>query len=236
MKSETVNQQEFLYVILASLILLIVYSVAYIAINRYAQKHSDKSNELLIYLQRLTGVISFGVVPVIVVQQVLDTDIRDYGYLLSKPYSSLIWLGILSAIVIPLNLVQAKKDTNLAAYPQIRASEWNIRVFSLSALSWTAYLLAYEFFFRGFLFYAALRFTGLYWAIGINVVLYALAHVPKGRFETIGAIPLGILLCIVTYFTGSFWVAFGVHVVMALSNEWTSLFYHRKLKEKPQTL
>ena len=226
------DNKEFWIVVLSSVILILIYSVFFIEFNRKPKAIAFKSNEFYVYLQRLTGVITFGIFPLGIMNYVLPTALSDYGTELILPYKSLFWFAILSAIVVVLNLVQAKKENNLEVYPQIRVRKWNARVYILSALSWSAYLLAYEFFFRGFLFYAALRMTGLYWAVAINVVFYALAHVPKGKFETIGAIPLGILLCIMTYITGSFWVAFGVHVVMALSNEWLSLYYHRTIKQK----
>jgi uncharacterized protein len=43
-------------------------------------------------------------------------------------------------------------------------------------------------------------------------------------------LPLGIVLGIVTVQTGNIWVAFVVHVVLALSNEWFSLKAHPEMK------
>ncbi|MFN8134788.1 MAG: CPBP family intramembrane glutamic endopeptidase [Bacteroidales bacterium] len=57
-------------------------------------------------------------------------------------------------------------------------------------------------------------------AIALNTAIYMLVHIPKGIKETLGAIPLGVLLCYLTVQTGSIWIAVMVHIVMALSNEW----------------
>ncbi|MFB6341615.1 CPBP family intramembrane glutamic endopeptidase [Saccharicrinis sp. FJH62] len=224
------NYRIFWIVLLSSVILLVIYSVFFIEFNRKSKSVDNKRSATFIYLQRLTGVITFGIFPIGIMNYTFSTGLEDYGAALVMPYRSLLWFIILSVIIIPLNFFQARKDANLNVYPQIRIDNWNIGVFTLSAVTWILYLLAYEFFFRGFLLFAAQDAVGPYWAVVINTVLYAMAHIPKGKFETIGAIPLGILLCIITFNTGSFWVAFGMHVVMALSNEWFSLYYHKEMK------
>lgn len=229
MESSSANQHVLSLVLIAALVLLLIYSVVYIAINRYQTKQ-HKSNESLIYLQRLTGVFTFGVLPVAIIYNALPTNLPAYGTSLVMPLRSALWLLVLVVVIIPLNLFQAKKEENLKSYPQIRVKNWNARILVFSAITWTLYLLAYEFFFRGFLLFALDEVAGPYWAVAVNTLLYALAHVPKGKFETMGAIPLGILLCVITFNTGSFWVAFGMHVVMALSNEWFSLYYHKQMR------
>ena len=220
----------FWIVIVSSVILLVIYSVFFIEFNRKSKSIGYKNNATFVYLQRLTGVITFGIFPLGIMKYMLPTGLSDYGTELTMPYKSLLWFVILSVIIIPLNFSQAKKEANLKVYPQIRINNWGTGVFAMSAVTWTLYLLAYEFFFRGFLLFGILDVVGPYWAVAINTALYAIAHIPKGKFETLGAIPLGILLCIITFTTGSFWVAFGMHVVMALSNEWFSLYYHKEMK------
>ena len=117
-------------------------------------------------------------------------------------------------------------------YPQIRKKEWNFQLLLLSAFSWTAYLLAYEFMFRGYLLFISVAYLGVWPAIALNVAIYALVHVPKGYKEAFGAVPFGIVLGIITIQTGTIWVAFVVHVIMALSNEWFSLRANPEMKLK----
>jgi membrane protease YdiL (CAAX protease family) len=93
-------------------------------------------------------------------------------------------------------------------------------------VSWIAYLLAYEFLFRGFLFFAALPVLGLFFAIVLNTIIYALVHLYKGFKEVIWSVPLGILLCYLTYLTGTIWVAVFTHIILALSGEWFSVWAH----------
>jgi membrane protease YdiL (CAAX protease family) len=115
-------------------------------------------------------------------------------------------------------------------YPQIRKNEWNLKLILISAFSWILYLIAYEFLFRGYLLFVFLKYLNVWAAISLNVAIYALVHVPKGHKEAIGAIPLGLVLGIITLKTGSIWFAFGLHVVLALSNEWLSLRAHPDMK------
>lgn len=56
--------------------------------------------------------------------------------------------------------------------------------------------------FRGFLLFSCARVLGVWPAIAINTAIYALAHVPKGKTEGIGAV-VGILFCLITLESGT---------------------------------
>lgn len=184
----------------------------------------------LILIQRLAGVFFFGIVPLVVTLIFFERPLKTYGLNSDNFLASLMWIGILSPVVILLNFINAKKEDNLAMYPQIRKKKWTKGLVTVSAVSWTAYLVAYEFMFRSFLLFSCYYAFGAMTAVIINLSLYALTHVPKGFKEAIGAIPLGIILCILTFKTGSIWIALIVHVVMALSNEWLSFWAQPKMK------
>ena len=111
-------------------------------------------------------------------------------------------------------------------YPQIRTQNWNLSLLVVSALSWIAYLFAYEFLFRGILFTSSVSLLGIWPAIVLNVGIYSIVHIPKGFKESFWAIVLGVIICLLVVRTGSFWIAFFIHVVLALSNEWFSLRAH----------
>ena len=82
--------------------------------------------------------------------------------------------------------------------------------------------------FRGFLFFALLEEFDLLTAITINTVIYSMAHLQKDIKESLGAIPMGIVLCWLTYKTGNIWTAIWLHSVLALSNEWFSIKYFKE--------
>ena len=99
-----------------------------------------------------------------------------------------------------------------------------------NALGWTIYLFGYEILFRGILLFPLVTEFGVWQAIAVNVALYSATHIPKGLDETIGAIPLGIVLSLLTLQTGTIWIAFLVHVTMALTNSFTALKHHPEMK------
>jgi len=185
--------------------------------------------ERRIYLQRIAGMFFLGFVPLIVIHLLLPTTLRDYGVLLLETSATLMWGLIFALVVIPLILFNGKSRSNLAVYPQIRSKNWNFRILFLSCLTWIGYLLCYEFLFRGFLLFACQRAFGTVPAVVINVLIYAIAHIPKGKFETIGAIPLGLVLSILTFTTGTIWFAFLAHVIIALTNEWIALYHNKEM-------
>jgi len=88
----------------------------------------------------------------------------------------------------------------------------------LEVASWTFYLIPYEFLMRGLLWtYMSSSFNSI-GSVLLNCILYAFIHVQQGIREAIGAFLFGGLLCGITIITGSFWSAFGIHLMFALSN------------------
>ena len=98
-------------------------------------------------------------------------------------------------------------------------------------MGWAAYLFGYELLFRGVLLFPLADELGVWTAIAINIALYSATHIPKGLDETIGAIPLGLVLCILTLYTDTIWIAFIVHVIMAWTNTFTALRFNPEMKE-----
>lgn len=190
--------------------------------NNVKRLKSSKGEPGYILFQRFLGVLIFGIVPVCVILFKGTKNLDDFGIITPVP-ETYIWTSFLSVIVISINYFNSQTPENLEMYPQIRRNEWSLTLIILSAISWMIYLLSYEFLFRGFLFFASVHLIGLWPAIIINTAIYSLVHLPKGIKETTGAIPLGILLCYLTFKTGSIWVAVFTHIIMALSNEWLSI-------------
>jgi membrane protease YdiL (CAAX protease family) len=78
------------------------------------------------------------------------------------------------------------------------------------------FLMVYELFFRAVLLNFCIALVGVPVAIAINVVLYAIAHAFSTRQELIGTVPFGILLCLITLFSGSVWPAVVIHLLLGL--------------------
>lgn len=202
--------------------------------NLFYQKYDfDRASLNHIFFTKYFGFFSMGVIPTIVCTSFLpNITIENLGFtfIYDTTLFSLLWILGLSALVIPLVYFSAKKDKNLINYPQIRAKKWTIRTVLINALGWFLYLFGYEFLFRGVLLIPLIEPLGMWPAIAINTALYSATHIPKGLDETIGAIPLGIVLCLLTISSGTIWIAFIVHVVMAWTNTFTALKYNTEMQ------
>jgi len=93
------------------------------------------------------------------------------------------------------------------------------------------FLLCYEFFFRGVLFFKFLEFNTLLIAILYSTILYVLIHIFDSRKEILGAIPFGIVSCFFAYYTNSIWYVFFIHIALSSIYE-ISMFYYLTLKNK----
>lgn len=193
---------------------------------------TERTKVYWVIFERLTGVFFFGFIPVLLILLLYKKGLYQFGVKSGELLISFYWILGLSPVIIVTNYFNAVKNDNLDMYPQIRKRSWNLQLIIISAFSWIVYLMAYEFMFRGFLLFVSVAYLGVWPAIALNVGIYALVHVPKGVKEALGAIPLGILLCIITLQTGGILVALAVHIVLALSNEWFSLKAHPEMVVK----
>jgi len=172
-----------------------------------------------VLLKRLAGVLCLGVFPAVIVLGVLPGGLTDYGLgVVGSPYS-FAWIAAVAVAVIPLTAIFSRGPAFTKMYPQIRVPGWTAGLFLTNCLSWAAYLLAYEFCFRGFLLFSSVEALGVWPAVAVNVALYACVHMPKGLWETLGALPLGLAFCVASLHVGTIWVAFFGHLILALSND-----------------
>lgn len=189
-----------------------------------------KGNTKFLWMTRYLGAMTIGIIPSITLLIVTGKNLEEYGIVFKSHGLSLAWIVGLACIIIPMNFFNSKKDKNLAFYPNVREKEWTKKMVATNAFTWIAYLFGYELMFRGLLLFATVPLLGEWPAIALNTALYALVHVPKNLEETIGAVPLGVILCLITLTTGTIWVAFFAHITLALSNFFFSLKHHPEMK------
>ncbi len=195
----------------------------------FAKNDPDQASIKHIFFTKYFGFISMGVFPTILcLIFVPNISLADYGLTVIPETTmfTLAWTIGLSILVIPLAYFSAKKPKNLVNYPQIRAKKWTKKTLFINLLGWALYLFGYEFLFRGTLLIPLVEPLGVWPAIAINIALYSATHIPKGLDETLGAIPLGLVLCLLTLASGTIWIAFIVHVAMAWTNSLTALKHH----------
>ncbi|MFP4470563.1 MAG: CPBP family intramembrane glutamic endopeptidase [Bacteroidales bacterium] len=182
-----------------------------------------------IFLQKMWGFFSMGLLPLAGFAIMFGFSPDRFG--LSADSLLLYWPWLLVSIGAPVfvNYFLANNPSNLRQYPQMRVNRWTTGRFLLNATGWTMYLLAYEFLFRGLLLFSTYEVFGIWTAIAINVTIYSLAHLPKGSGETLGAIPFGIILCLLTLYTGTLFFAFFMHLALALSNDFWAIRYNPEM-------
>jgi len=217
------------------------------------EKTFGKENNLVLWIvyQRLTGLLFLGIIPGIIALTLLykipesiynlyifipfrditffQKDMSDISLNFLHPNY---WILGSAALIIPINLVHARKPENIKIYPQIRVKEWNIRLILINTFTLAVYLFAYEFLFRGLLLFYFVAFLSPLAIIAINTYIYAFVHIPKGAKETLSAIPFGILLCVMTLDTGTIWAAFFVHLILALSNDFIAIHANPEMQFK----
>lgn len=211
----------------------------------FVQKSESLKNKLIekfgshtggarfILFTRYLGGFSMGVLPAATYLLLIPgADFESIGITLSKESVGRVFLlaFLIGLIIMPLVYANAKKPQNLLNYPQIRIEKWKPKLFTQNLISWAVYLLGYEILFRGVLLFPLVAAIGIWPAISINIALYSATHIPKGITETLGAIPLSLLLCFICIYTGNFWVAFFVHLIMAWTNTWFSLKNHPNMR------
>lgn len=132
----------------------------------------------------------------------------------------------LSLLIVLLMSFNPGKERLAGSYPQMRLGKWRPRDVWLNLAAWAAYLFAYEFMFRGLLLVPLLS-LGEIPAIAINTAIYSAVHTPKGRSEAVGAIPFGIIACLLALRWGSIWAPFVVHFALSAANFLVALRYQR---------
>jgi len=226
----------FFKTILSILIVLIVVTFFFFNFRKnifnqlLAKSRLNSTQTRQILFMRIFGFVFFGIIPAFIIIYVYKLSMKEYGLTMHINFLSFILILLFGGFFILLNSIHAKSKENLKIYPQIRIQNWNYSLLIISAFSWLVYLFAYEFMFRGFLFFSCINEMGIFVAIFINITLYAFAHLTKSTRELIGAIPMGIILCYITYYSKSFIPAFWIHSCLAISNEWYSIKYNSVIK------
>ncbi len=193
---------------------------------------SDWGSARLIIFTKFLGGFSMGVLPLAIFLIVFpDTSLSQLGLGLPSEtiLATILWTVGLCALLIPIIGLNAKKPENLINYPQIRAREWDRKMVVGNLAGWAAYLFGYEALFRGLLLFPLVQAIGLWPAIAVNIGMYSATHIPKGLNETLGAIPLSIVLCLLSVLTGTIWIAFFVHTAMAWTNTTVALKHHPEM-------
>ncbi len=228
-ESDTVISAPIIITLLAFCLYWFTAKSKRIASLFYKNKPFDQASSNHVFFTKYFGFLSMGALPFIACLIFLPQySLADFGVSFNSETTgeSLFWILVLSVVLIPTSFISARQSKRHINYPQVRAKIWSRGILFKSLLGWFLYLFGYEFLFRGVLLIPLVDSIGLWPAIAINIALYSGTHIPKGLGETMGAIPFGLVLSLITISTGTIWVAFFAHLIIAWTNNLVALKYN----------
>ena len=170
------------------------------------------------------------IIPICLIRWVFREPLRDYGVQVGNARWGLSFVALAYVLMVPILLIVAQWPSFQGKYPlfqryyQIGTLSLGTRCLVLIAyeLAYGCYFVSWEFFFRGFMLYGLESRFGIY-SIFIQTIPFAIMHYGKPFPEAMGAVFTGILLGLVGLHTRSFWYAFLVHWLVALSMDMLAL-------------
>ncbi len=170
--------------------------------------------------RRFIGVPLLGL-PALVLPAIIDLPPLARLGLASGPWLEQIGLSAaIVAVMAPLLLLQSRRPAFRAVYPEVRLDRWTRRDHLINALSWISYLLAYEYFFRGFLLLGLAEATDPWLALALVTMAYALAHIDRWPGELFGTLFTGLAFGLAALETGSVLLPWLAHAGIAVTSDW----------------
>jgi len=176
-------------------------------------------------------IVTFVVIPVIIIKLVLKDSLRHYGIGLGKFRQHLKWYVFLIAPILCFVVIVSFRDDFSSHYPfyKLAHRSW------FDLITWEIlYLIQFicvEFFFRGFIIQGCRRSFGVN-AIFIMIVPYLMLHFTKPWLEASGAIFFGLFLGMLAFYSRTIWGGVMVHVSIALSMDIAALIQTKGLPQQ----
>ncbi len=174
-----------------------------------AVTNRDQDGFMILNIRHFLGIMIFGAAGFVFFQQ------SDFIFLNDSLFNPALSFAVALFATISMDLsISDALSKNILFNFQLTIKEGLVYI-----IIRLLFLLVYEIFFRGVLFWFSLQYLDLINAILINLFFYALIHILDSKKEILGSIPFGIVLCLFTYFSGSIWPAFIIHASLSLGYE-----------------
>ncbi len=176
-------------------------------------------------------VITFIVIPVIVIKFFLRDSLNDYGIGMGKLSKHFKWYLLLVAPILCFVVIVSFRDDFSSHYPFYKFAHrsW------FDLIAWEVlYLLQFvcvEFFFRGFIIQGCRPSFGVN-AIFVMIVPYLMLHFQKPWLEASGAIFFGLFLGMLAFHSRTIWGGVLVHISIALSMDIAALIQTKGLPQQ----
>lgn len=179
---------------------------------------------------KLTGILFTGVLPFLVFVLILKVPLSGTGLVIGRTFHFwyLLFILIIITALVSFKMSQSIKVQHMS--PELKLRDWFPRHVVLSVAAWLLYILGYEFLFRGVLWFLSSEAFGFWPALFINLLLYSIVHIPQGKYVTLGTIPVGAVLCLLSQLTGSFIPAFLIHSLIAVLTDLFTLYHNTEIR------
>jgi len=171
---------------------------------------SDNKFYSTLYWDTADGFLMF-ILPVLFIMFVLKEKLSNFGFQIGDYKFGLISTAVFLVVMIPVIWIVSGSKTFADAYPQggpmVRE---NISVLLYYELFVGFYMLAWEFFWRGYMLFGLKNKFG-YYAIFIQMIPFFILHRGKPEIETFASIFAGLILGIQAWRARSFIYCFIAH-------------------------
>ncbi|HEV8269827.1 MAG TPA: CPBP family intramembrane glutamic endopeptidase [Chitinophagaceae bacterium] len=185
---------------------------------------SGKGKPDVLLRRLIAGIIFLGIGTIVIL---INRDLESNIFVPSLSKDASPWM-IIAAVAIFTGTFSAFKKLSLSQENTDSLSSNSLLSFLVIRI---LFLLVYEFFFRGALFFMMVEDFGVTTAIIVNIILYVLVHW-FNKEERYGSVLMGGILCGVTLYYNSVWPAIIIHLSLALSHDITLLINNKSLIKK----
>jgi membrane protease YdiL (CAAX protease family) len=201
--------------------------------SRYQVMYDNNPPYVKRVLRRRTfGVIIYALVPLMIIRWtdwVSRPSLHDLNISFQVNTVVLLYSVIGIVLVIVIALQTTRTQSSLEVYPEVRVRFWRPNILFLSALTWTIYIVAVEFFYRGLLFQTLLVHLDPIPALAACTGLYGLANYFRLNRLTIVSLMWGLGSCLIVLQTNSIVPVIVIHLTMCLVTEWLSIKHHMEM-------
>lgn len=163
--------------------LIIIISSVILLLLEYFYNFIDNSLQTFILLF---------VIPTFIIKKIFNEKIKDYGLKFGnqKYFLLSVFVGVLCSIIV----------TYLATRYFIDVKSYYSVTFGLAfVISTIIYMIAWEFIFRGYLFFGLIKKFGFWGANIIQTILFFLVHIGKPGIELYSTLLTGLIFGYITY-------------------------------------
>ena len=168
----------------------------------------------------------FFVCSLLIIKLVFKEKISDYGLNLKEAGPGLRLTVLFILIMLPVVWFVSASPSFVESYPILASTKTDWAVFLVYEFFLLLFLIAWEFFWRGYLLFGLKKEFG-YYAILIQMIPFVILHNGKPFFETAGAIFGALALGILAYRTGSFLYGVIIHYAVMFMIDFFSIMRFR---------